>query len=174
MADAEQLEEWIYRTASGDRPAFKSLYEATSARLFGLCRQHLAEAGAAEAALLQVYQHIWQQAGLFPGDARPAQEWLEALTLDQVMSQPGARLGSGTGELRDTMPPKNSFSAIESELFSENKQSFLARIGLIPAILGAVAAALILLGANYLGLLETGPGRPAPASAQEDVSKTSP
>ena len=48
MATREDIEEWLARAALGDRRAFRPLYEATSAKLFGLCLHLLRDRAEAE------------------------------------------------------------------------------------------------------------------------------
>lgn len=62
------LESLMAATAAGDRAAFKTLYERTSAKLFGVVLRILRNRSKAEDALQDVYVKIWQKAGQY--DAR--------------------------------------------------------------------------------------------------------
>lgn len=70
-------------------------------------------------------------------------------------------------------PPARVESALRARLFPEEKQSFLRRIGLIPALVGGLVAALLVLWASTSGILlpdpATGP-RYAATIAAEDGS----
>jgi anti-sigma-K factor RskA len=79
--------------------------------------------------------------------------------------------------LADTIPPEAPPARIETalraRLFPEERQSFLRRIGLIPALIGGLVAALMVLWASTSGILlpdpATGP-RYAATIAAEDGS----
>src|SRR3954470_13047909 len=51
------------RVAAGDRAAFRSLYERTSAKLFSSIRRILINQAAAEDAVQDAYVRIWRRAG---------------------------------------------------------------------------------------------------------------
>ncbi len=79
--------------------------------------------------------------------------------------------------LADTIPPEappaRVESALRARLFPEERQSFLRRIGLLPALIGGLVAALMVLWASTSGILlpdpATGP-RYAATIAAEDGS----
>jgi len=79
--------------------------------------------------------------------------------------------------LADTIPPETPPARVETalraRLFPEEKQSFLRRIGLLPALIGGLVAALLVLWASTSGILlpdpATGP-RYAATIAAEDGS----
>lgn len=63
-------------------------------------------------------------------------------------------------------PPKSVLERLTTTLFPEEKQSWLQKLGLIPAILGGLAAALIVLVVTNQGLL-IGPGATGPVYTAE-------
>ncbi len=73
LADIEVL---ILRTGLGDRIAFSALYDATSARLFGICLRILSNRADAEDALQDVFVKIWKSAGLFKINGYSPMTWL--------------------------------------------------------------------------------------------------
>ncbi len=62
MATRDDIEGWLARAALGDRVAFASLYDATSAKLFGVSLRVLGHRGEAEDALQDIYIKIWRNA----------------------------------------------------------------------------------------------------------------
>ncbi|MFN4092106.1 MAG: sigma factor, partial [Brevundimonas sp.] len=49
------------RTAQGDRAAFRTVYEATSAKLLGVCLRILADRQLAEDVLQDTYLTVWRK-----------------------------------------------------------------------------------------------------------------
>jgi len=58
----EDIEELISKVSLGNREAFSALYDATSAKLFGVILRVLNDRSAAEDALQDVYVKIWKNA----------------------------------------------------------------------------------------------------------------
>jgi len=77
---------------------------------------------------------------------------------------------SMTDGIAPVEPPKSVFDKVSVTLFPEEKQSWLQKLGLIPALLGGLVAALILVVATNQGLLN-GPGVSSPAYTAEIVAE---
>lgn len=68
-----------------DRAAFATLYQLTSAKLFGICLRICGERQAAEDVLSEVYLTIWRRAGAFePGRASPI-SWLATIARNRAI-----------------------------------------------------------------------------------------
>ena len=79
MSNREELENWIARSAMGSRSDFEQLYNATSAKLFGICLRILSNRSEAEEALQETYIKIWNSSSKFTaGQASPI-SWLAAI-----------------------------------------------------------------------------------------------
>jgi anti-sigma-K factor RskA len=66
-----------------------------------------------------------------------------------------AQLGEA---LPSEVPPKTVWTRIEGDLFPDTKQNLLQKLGLLPSILGGlVAALLVLMVTDQLGLMRDGP-----------------
>ncbi|MFA5938413.1 MAG: sigma-70 family RNA polymerase sigma factor [Sinimarinibacterium sp.] len=76
MADAEQLVRLLSATAAGDQAAFRRLYEASSAHLFGLLLRILQRRDWAEEALQDCYLKVWQKADTYSPDKGAPLTWL--------------------------------------------------------------------------------------------------
>ena len=61
----EQLAEALIRAGQGDRSAFRRVYDATSAKLFGVCLRILGDRQTAEDVLQDAYVTIWNKAATF-------------------------------------------------------------------------------------------------------------
>lgn len=79
MTTRADLEEMIARTALGSNSDFQNLYNATSAKLFGICLRILNNQSEAEEALQEAYVKVWRSADKYAsGNASPI-SWLAAI-----------------------------------------------------------------------------------------------
>ena len=80
-----RLVEALVATGGEDRAAFATLYQLTSAKLFGVCLRICGDRGAAEDVLSDVYLTIWRRAGAFePGRASPI-SWLATIARNRAI-----------------------------------------------------------------------------------------
>ena len=79
---------------AGDRDALSRLYDATAAKLFGVCVRILGDRGAAEDALQETYITVWTKADQFDARRGSAITWLATIArnkaLDRLRSRPRA------------------------------------------------------------------------------------
>lgn len=87
-ADIEQL---IARTALKDRKAFSALYDATSAKLFGVCLSVLRNRAEAEEAVQDVYIRIWNKADRYAVTGHSPMTWLIAVARNLAIDRLRAR-----------------------------------------------------------------------------------
>lgn len=76
---ASDLSALLTATGAGDRRAFKSLYDATSRRLFGVALLILQRRDVAEDVLQEAYVRVWTQARQFDPARGPALAWLSRI-----------------------------------------------------------------------------------------------
>ena len=91
---SEELASMLDSIARGDRQAFASLYQRTSAKLYGICLRLLGSEAEAEDVLQDVYVAVWQKAARFdPARASPI-TWLAVLArnkgIDRLRRRPSA------------------------------------------------------------------------------------
>ena len=79
MASPEQLNLWLARTTQRDRQAFEHLYQATSARLYGMLVVLLKDRELASEALQEGYIKVWLHAGEFCPERSAPMTWLTAI-----------------------------------------------------------------------------------------------
>lgn len=72
----EEIESLIAAIAIGDRRAFNALYDATSAKLLGVCLRILKDRGAAEDAMQDTYVKVWKNADRFAVNGYSPMTWL--------------------------------------------------------------------------------------------------
>ena len=82
----------IAGVAAADKPSLEGFYALTSARCYGLIRQIVPEARAAQAVLEAVYSSVWKRAQTYrPTDGTPL-AWALSLAYGHAMQ---ARTGHG-------------------------------------------------------------------------------
>jgi RNA polymerase sigma-70 factor, ECF subfamily len=82
----------LQRIAAEDRAAFRDLYGAASAKLFGILLRILRERAEAEDALQEVFTRVWLRAGRFDPARARGMTWLAAiarnLAIDRLRARP--------------------------------------------------------------------------------------
>lgn len=91
MRTPSEIEALIARVALGDRLAFSQLYDATSAKLFGVCLRVLQDRHEAEDALQDVFVRIWQKAGSYASNGYSPMTWLITLARNRAIDRLRAR-----------------------------------------------------------------------------------
>ena len=85
----------LARIAEGDRRAFAELYDATSARLYGLIRRLLIDPAQAEEVTQEVYLEIWQTAARYKPERGSAVSWMLTMAhrraVDRVRASQASR-----------------------------------------------------------------------------------
>lgn len=121
MTTPQDIEQLIARTALRDRGAFAALYDATSAKLFGVCLSVLKDRAEAEDALQDVFLRVWHRADSYAVTGHSPITWLVTvarnLAIDRLRAK-GRRAG-GVDEMADIAdgrpgPEAASIAASES------------------------------------------------------------
>lgn len=85
------LADALGRVARGDRRAFHSVYQRTSAKLYGICCRILGEGRDAEDALQEAYVNVWRRAGRFDASRASPITWLAAIARNAAIDRLRAR-----------------------------------------------------------------------------------
>ncbi|UWQ21069.1 sigma-70 family RNA polymerase sigma factor [Jannaschia sp. W003] len=105
MATREDIEGWLARAALGDRRAFGPLYDATSAKMFGICLRLLHDRAEAEDALQEVYAKVWRGAGRYAANGLSPITWMAAVARNHCIDRlRAARARGERGGARGEMP----------------------------------------------------------------------
>jgi len=87
LSTSSDLEVLMSRIASGDRRAFASLYEATSAKLYGVVLRILRRRDIADEVLQETYVRIWNNAAAFdPARASPI-TWMVTIARNRALDE---------------------------------------------------------------------------------------
>ncbi|PZX57419.1 RNA polymerase sigma-70 factor (ECF subfamily) [Cereibacter changlensis] len=96
------------RIAAQDRAAFRALYSAASAKLFGTLLRILGNRSEAEDALQEVFTRVWLKAARFDPERGRAMTWLIAIArnhaIDRLRARPDREDGEETEQLADERP----------------------------------------------------------------------
>lgn len=87
----EALKSAMVRLADGDHSALQYIYDATSAKLFGICLRILGDRKEAEDALQDVYVNLWQRADRYDPERASPISWLSTFARNRAVD----RLRSG-------------------------------------------------------------------------------
>ena len=79
------------RVAAGDREALRPLYDATSAKLFGVCLRILSDREESEDVLQDVYVTIWRRADRFDAARASVMTWLSTIARNRAIDRLRAR-----------------------------------------------------------------------------------
>lgn len=114
---ASGLVRLLARIAAEDRVSLKTLYECTSAKLYGICLRLLGDEAEAQDVLQEVYLSIWRKAASFDGARASAITWMATIarnrSIDRLRArrQPGEMLESAF-DIPDDSP--SSFDVLET------------------------------------------------------------
>ncbi|WP_092420415.1 sigma-70 family RNA polymerase sigma factor [Devosia crocina] len=83
--DARIVADLIARCALRDRAAFRTLYDRTSAKLFGVVLRILKDRAEAEEAIQEIYIKIWQRADRYIAGQTSPISWLVAVARNHAL-----------------------------------------------------------------------------------------
>ena len=84
---SEELADILQSVGRGDRGAFASLYDRTSAKLYGICLRLLGNESEAEDVLQDVYVTVWAKADRFDPERASPITWLAVLTRNKSIDR---------------------------------------------------------------------------------------
>jgi RNA polymerase sigma-70 factor (ECF subfamily) len=113
------------QVATGDRAAFRTLYQRTSAKLYASVRRILWNEAAAEDAVQEAYVRIWRRAGDFDGSIASPIAWMSTIARHAAIDM--ARRGP------------ERISAVSDEIDPETLDP---SSGAVPAVTGRLAGCL--------------------------------
>ena len=87
----DPLADLLPRIAGGDRSALRHLYQATSAKLFGVCLRILSNRDESEDVLQEVYLTIWRRADRFEASRASVMTWISTIARNRAIDRLRAR-----------------------------------------------------------------------------------
>lgn len=117
-----QLDQLLRAAADGDRGAFRAIYDATSAKLFGVAVRILKRSDLAEDVIQDAYLKIWDAAPNYRQELGSPMSWMVAITRNRAIDVLRKRTEVGVedqkdgGERADDAPDPFEATAQSSEL----------------------------------------------------------
>lgn len=111
----DPLIELLDKCASGDRAAFKDLYDASAPKLYGIVSRILGQNSDADEVLQDVYLRLWQNAGRFDPRAGQPITWMATIARNRAIDVARQRKPEAA-----TLPPRSL--AEEAETLGAIKQ----------------------------------------------------
>lgn len=81
----DELRAALVATGFADKPAFRRVYQMTSAKLFGICLRICGERQAAEDVLQEVYLIVWRRAASFEPSRSSPVTWLATIARNRAL-----------------------------------------------------------------------------------------
>ncbi|MFD1509962.1 sigma-70 family RNA polymerase sigma factor [Lacimonas salitolerans] len=126
MADRQQIEALIARIAIGDRAAFGMLYDATSAKLFGITLRVLNDRDLAEDALQEVYEKIWRHAGRYQVNGLSPMTWLITIARNHAIDRLRRTRASGNAPMDEGHVVPDPAPGPEAQVMARSQSAQLA------------------------------------------------
>ncbi len=101
FAGGDDLASLLWRIASGDRPAFRTLYDAQSPRLYAVAMRITRQPALASDAMHDAFLQVWRNASQFDSARGTPESWLLSLVRYRALDIARNR---GREVLRDAMP----------------------------------------------------------------------
>ncbi|SHI53021.1 sigma-70 family RNA polymerase sigma factor [Wenxinia saemankumensis] len=154
MTDSSDIEALISRCALRDRAAFAALYDATSAKLFGVCLRILRDRGRSEDALQEAYVKIWANAERYrPGGARPM-TWLITIARNAAIDAVRRRREDSAAEGAAESLVDQAATPEGAALDRDEARRVVACMGELPEDRRAAVRGAYLGGQSYADLAE--------------------
>lgn len=101
MVDTIELQRLLSRVALGDRKAFRALYNATSASLFGVAIRILNRRDRAEEVIQDAFVNVWQRAASYSNALSAPMTWLTAIVRNRALDVLRSESARATESLHD-------------------------------------------------------------------------
>ncbi|MBN8552190.1 MAG: sigma-70 family RNA polymerase sigma factor [Caulobacterales bacterium] len=118
----EQLAQALSDAGRGDRAAFRRVYDATSAKLYGVALRILRDRQLAEDVLQDAYVTIWNKVSTYDPDRASPVTWLATIARNRAIDRlraaavrPAGRPLDEAEEVRDETPDAASFLEARQE-----------------------------------------------------------
>jgi len=154
-AAADTLTPLMGRIAQGDRNALRELYDATSAKLFGVCLRILSDREEAEDVLQEVYVTVWRRADRFEPGRAATLTWVSTIARNRAIDRLRARGPLARSEPIDDLPIPDGAASAETLLAQADDAGRLqACLGELDARTQSVIRTAFFEGVTYEALAQ--------------------
>lgn len=141
---SRELAPLLSSIASGERAALSTLYQRTSAKLYGICLRLLPSEADAQEVLQDVYLTVWRSARLYDENKASPVTWLAVMTRNKAIDRLRAqKLGTEPLEAADDVADDDPTAFEVVEQAQENDRLTNCLQELEPAHAAAIRAAFI-------------------------------
>jgi RNA polymerase sigma-70 factor (ECF subfamily) len=156
VTSPDDIDALIHKVALGDRRAFSALYDATSAKLFGVALRILQHRASAEDVLQETYLKVWRHADRYASNGLSPMTWLITIARNTAIDR--LRAG-GRGEEADVAAMAESLVAAgptpEQAAVAASEAARIARcLGELPPDRAAAIRGAYVEGLSYADLAE--------------------
>lgn len=150
----DELNRLLLRTGEGDQAAFATLYQRTSAKLFGICVKMLRDRSEAEDVLQDVYVTVWRRAAIFDPGLAGAVTWLAAIARNRAIDRLRRRREESMDESTEEEIVDETPSPAAMAECSQERRRLEHCLELLPAGHGKIVREAFFTGATYAELAE--------------------
>lgn len=129
---ASELVELLSRSSRGDEKAFAALYDATSARAYGLALRVVRDPAQAEEVTQEAYLDVWRHSSRYRADRGSVIGWLLTIVhrkaVDRVRSAEAATRRDETYHLQADVDHDQTVEALQTSLDSQRVRTALAQL----------------------------------------------
>jgi RNA polymerase sigma-70 factor (ECF subfamily) len=115
------------RVAAGERAALRQLYEATSAKLFGVCLRILSDRDESEDVLQEVYLTVWRRADRFEPGRASVMTWISTIARNRAIDRLRARGPLANADTLEDVEIADGAPSAEAQVAAAQSDSALAR-----------------------------------------------
>ncbi|SMG60350.1 sigma-70 family RNA polymerase sigma factor [Paraburkholderia susongensis] len=148
----DELNRLLLRTGEGDQAAFATLYQRTSAKLFGICLRMLRDRSEAEDVLQDVYVTVWRRATLFDPTSAGAITWLATIARNRAIDRLRRRREEPMDESAEEEIVDEHPSPAAIAEYSEERRRLEHCLENLPAGHGKIVREAFFTGATYAEL----------------------
>ena len=150
IAPASALVALFDRAAGGDATAFKLIYDATSAKLFGVILRIVNERGEAEDVLQDVYTTVWRKAAEFDASRASPITWMVTIARNRSIDRLRARGSRPTAPLDDAFEVRDEAPLSDAQVDAgAASRRLIAALGQLDARHAAAIRSTYLDGVTY-------------------------
>lgn len=152
MTTTADIDQMLARTALGDRTAFAALYNATSAKLFGVAIRILHDRAAAEDVLQETYMKVWRYADRYTSNGMSPMTWLITIARNTAIDRLRAtRQPADLADLEDRLQAPGP-TPEQSSIAGSEAERIMACLGELPDDRRQAVCGAYLEGASYAEL----------------------
>ena len=152
--NVSEIDQLISRVALGDRTAFSKLYDATSAKLFGVALRVLNNTASAEDVVQETYMKIWRYADRYASTGNSPMTWLITIARNTAIDRLRAtKQAADISDLADQIAAPTP-TPEQSAVAGSEAARIVACLNELPDDRHAAVRGAYLEGASYSDLAE--------------------